>query len=81
MTDDERSVLIAECYRREAAGLLMPIVVRRKKPPTGRRVRIAPGLMGEPATWHEDGRLVCYVDPGKLRRLLSATVTVAPRPA
>lgn len=70
MTPEERADLIADCDRRAAAGLQIPIVIHRTRPPTGRRVRVAPGLMGKIACWHEDGRLVCYVDPVRLRALL-----------
>ncbi len=66
----ERAALIAECTRREAAGLMIPIVIRRAVAPRGRRVRVARGLMGEPVSWH-DGRLVCHVDPATLRALLT----------
>ena len=72
MTDSERAALIVECLRREALGLQIPIVLPpRRSRPSGRRVRVAPGLMGDLACETEDGRLVVYVDPRRLRLLLA----------
>ncbi len=75
LTVEARATLIAECARREAAGLMIPIVIRRAVAPRGRRVRVARGLTGEPVTW-EAGRLICYVDPATLRALLTGRSTV-----
>ena len=61
-----------ECQRRRTLGMdWLTLVVPRKSPPKGERIRVAPGLTGQLLAVNADGDVVASVKLADVERYLA----------